>query len=658
MGHIIYTSQNQGYGALYNWFTTQSGYTVDYGYLYNWDASQSNFNIEYGALYNWNAANYNVFGETICPDGWHVPSTTDWWNLMIYIDPDGTQTKNDAGGYLKATGTTYWDYPNSGATNTYGFNAIGAGIRYYDTGEFSDINRYSYYLSSTDYTDEYYLMGPIIGYDTTVMSSIGGIQSKNLGQVLRLMKDDSTDPGTMTDYDGNIYPTVKINDQVWMAKNLIVEHYNSGTTIPNITSNTEWANDTDGAMCYYNNVRDNSYTAKILSPSGWHIPNSTEWTTLQTTIGGYYSGYTLKLTGYTHWYTPNSGATNSYGFNAVGSGWRSKTNNGNFVNFKYIGWFWASDEYNSTNGYMAQLWHSETVFQISYTTKEDGLAIRLLKDDSVWTAGDTMIGNDGRIYPTIKIGDQVWISCNLAETKYLDGSSIPIVTGDTVWSGLTSYGARCSYDNNESYAGHNIGEIAHSGWHVPTTTEFSTMATYLGGSDPLGYWELIGGYLKETGYLYWDSPNSGATNSVGFNAKGGGERSNTGTFFNLKRSGAWWNHESYTSSLAYNSFVVYDTDRLITTLTYIASNYKTAGISIRLVKDTTSLSNGDSGTTMDYDGNIYPTICIGSQEWMASNLKVIHYTDGTPIPPVTSTTDWANLTNDGMCYYNNNAIYK
>ena len=61
----------------------------------------------------------------------------------------------------------------------------------------------------------------------------------------------------------------------------------------------------------------------------------------------------------------------------------------------------------------------------------------------------------------------------------------------------------------------------------------------------------------------------------------------------------------------------------------------------------------------DADANNYPVVKIGSQTWMAENLKVTHYPDGTDIPLVTDKTEWYNLgannTDDAYCYYNNNA---
>ncbi len=61
----------------------------------------------------------------------------------------------------------------------------------------------------------------------------------------------------------------------------------------------------------------------------------------------------------------------------------------------------------------------------------------------------------------------------------------------------------------------------------------------------------------------------------------------------------------------------------------------------------------------DYDGNTYRAVQIGNQVWMAENLKVTHYPDGTAIPHITDDTQWENLgdnnTDDAYCYYNNNA---
>jgi uncharacterized protein (TIGR02145 family) len=81
------------------------------------------------------------------------------------------------------------------------------------------------------------------------------------------------------------------------------------------------------------------------------------------------------------------------------------------------------------------------------------------------------------------------------------------------------------------------------------------------------------------------------------------------------------------------------------------------GLSLVVICITVSC-NKDSesnNTIKDVDGNVYHIVKIGTQVWIAENLKTTRYNDGTSIPLVKDYTDWANLNSGGFCWYDNDS---
>jgi uncharacterized protein (TIGR02145 family) len=126
----------------------------------------SDFCDTYGGLYFWNEMMNYVYednGQGICPDGWHIPGDVDWQILEGAVDStygigwDDWKfygwRGSDAGGSLKAKGTSHWTPPNTGATDNFGFCALPAG--YFVQDEFWGVE-YKNYLWSSDPEKQYY----------------------------------------------------------------------------------------------------------------------------------------------------------------------------------------------------------------------------------------------------------------------------------------------------------------------------------------------------------------------------------------------------------------------------------------------------------------------------------------------------------------------
>jgi len=163
------------------------------------------------------------------------------------------------------------------------------------------------------------------------------------------------------------------------------------------------------------------------------------------------------------------------------------------------------------------------------------------------------------------------------------------------------------------YAATDARNISNTGWNVPTRNNFITLETYLGGNA------VTGGKLKTIGLTYWNTPNAGADNSSKFNGNGSGYRdATTGAFTGLNISLNIWTKDEYTLDTTKGRYFQAATSGFATSQSNIVA-LKAFGSSIRLLKDSTTLVDGETGTYTGNDGKVYRTICIGTQEWLADN---------------------------------------
>lgn len=200
----------------------------------------------------------------------------------------------------------------------------------------------------------------------------------------------------------------------------------------------------------------------------------------------------------------------------------------------------------------------------------------------------TVTDKDGNVYHTVTIGTQVWMVENLKTTKYNDGSSIPLVTVDTIWGKLTTP-AYCWYNNtignNDTYGtlynwyAVQTGKLAPTGWHIPTQDEWLILINYVGGPFEAG------GKLKEKDTIHWASTNVGATDDYGFTALPGGYRevdtySNWVGYNDMRKYCGFWTTSEY-SATEVADVEIYNQKPTAS----LYSMYKNWGISVRCIKN-------------------------------------------------------------------------
>ena len=196
---------------------------------------------------------------------------------------------------------------------------------------------------------------------------------------------------TVTDVDGNIYSTVTIGTQVWLASNLKTTRYNDGTPIPLVTNSDAWFKLKTPGYCWYNNDVSNKETygamynwyavnTAKLCPKGWHVPSVAEWAILDSYTSQ--NANKLKEKGNSHWKETNTAATDEFGFTLVPAGHRNWT-----INFGNIGIetrLWSSTPSKSYNSWGAVITGNNcgTFFGASSEHDlEDGLSVRCLRDN-------------------------------------------------------------------------------------------------------------------------------------------------------------------------------------------------------------------------------------------------------------------------------------
>ena len=377
VGTIINGSQNQ-----------QNNGTIE---KYCYDNSSANCN-NYGGLYQWNEMMQYITTpgvQGICPAGWHIPTDAEWKILEGTVDdnyPVGHAVWDNTGWRGSNAGYNLKSASNWNGNDMFGFSALPGGIRSND-GSFGGFGGYAYFYSSSPSGSNAWIRALSSSYTMVYRD----VYNQAAGFSVRCLKDQQWQCGNpITDpRDQQIYGTVEIGEQCWIAENLNIGEMINGTeemTDNSVIEKYCYGNnpaycDEYGGLYQWNEMMEYTTTPGVqgICPGGWHLPTDGEWTTLTDFLGGEsVAGGKMKETGTTHWNSPNTGATNESGFTALPGGNRHA--NGGFLNLGDGGLFWSSTENYTDSAWYWTLYYNNDGVSRNHVTESCGFSSRCLQD--------------------------------------------------------------------------------------------------------------------------------------------------------------------------------------------------------------------------------------------------------------------------------------
>ena len=206
--------------------------------------------------------------------------------------------------------------------------------------------------------------------------------------------------GAVIDVDGNVYRTVEIGDQIWMAENLKVTHYKNGDKIAKVSDAPIWSTSSVGTYCNYGfddsnaNTYGSLYNKKAIiddrgiAPEGWHVPTDEEWKELERFIGiseselgrwtfrGEDEGDDLKsISGWNY----NGNGTDEYGFNLFPAGLISY--DGQFHVIGQGSRLATSTLYDGYYMIYREFFYNSSQIDRGVLTTNSGISVRCVKDE-------------------------------------------------------------------------------------------------------------------------------------------------------------------------------------------------------------------------------------------------------------------------------------
>ena len=446
----------------------------------------------------------------------------------------------------------------------------------------------------------------------------------------------NAEKNTLTDTrDGQVYRTVTIGDQVWMAENLNFE-----------TDSSYCYNDSAEYCAKYGRLYEWS-AAMDACPSGWHLPDTAEWRMLLAAVGGdSIAGMKLKST--SGWNSDGNG-TDDFGFTVLpAGGWDNKMFEGEAAGF------WSSVGYGNYAAAIRLLADAFAVRLISGRTYV-GHSVRCVKGSATvppssssskpvetssssgvyegwsWDVPkearlnpnikyDSMIDpRDKQVYKVVKIDvedenySQVWMAENL---NYADSNRTPSLKGGNwcynneeknckvsgryySWAAaidsvalandskeplVCGYGKKCGLDRA-------VQGICPDGWHLPSIYEWGLLSVAMGPAD------VAGEPLKAlTGWNYARTPDNNGTDLYGFAALPTGRKISATSWEKVGSDVYYWSATEYSA----NDGRYFNINNVYTN-SYTYQNSKSYGQSVRCVKGDPSTAPVRPSSSSSFD---------------------------------------------------------
>jgi uncharacterized protein (TIGR02145 family) len=566
--------------------------------------------------------------QGICPDGWHLPDTTEWNALIDAVGGNADSVlKSQRGWYVDGNGSDsvgFSVFPAGSFDKTENLsNGDGRFTGYWSTVEYGKYTVFYTYLDCSSFSLS--KMSVTHKADGLSIRCIKGEADEIVGSSSSSVPLSSSSSNSVYDAekntlkdlrDDNTYKTVKIGNQVWMAENLKYK-----------AEGSHCYGDVDSNCDKYGPLYDWA-TAKNVCPTDWRLPTKKEMETLLAAAsGGSTAGKVLKSK--TGWPKDGDGfdgnGTDDYSFSALPGGrWED---GGPYSGVGISAYFWSLTAYSESSAYYMYLGYENYVLgntsdkaEIDFNLKIHAFSVRCIKAETSVEPGSSSSvdlegwswdvpkelrlnpkieydsitdSRDGKVYKTVKIGEQTWMAENL---NYADSVKTPSLRGKSrcynddakkcdvagrlyTWAAAIDSVKLANDADNPQDCGHGktcslpakVQGICPPNWHLPSNEEWKALFTAVGGQSTAGMF-----LRSQSGWIN----NRNGPNTFGFSVLPVGQAYENGYCSYDGENAFIWSITEDVSTRAYSMYVRYGSE-----YANLTADYKYYGFSVRCLKD-------------------------------------------------------------------------